>query len=177
MATAFPTYCPTCGTSLDRREIEGRIRAYCPTCEQPNYRNPKPCAGVLVIEDDQVLLVKRSIPPASGSWSVPAGYLEHDEPPEVAATRELAEETGLTVPADAIELFDTAFIEHPDGTYVLVLLYTVSRDRTTGEPTPGSDAAAARFWQLELLAERGETLEPGYRELFSRAIHSLDQSS
>ena len=91
-----PNYCPDCGTALEGRRIEGRERRYCDRCERPVYRNPKPCSGVLVVDgQDRTLLVKRTEPPAAGSWSVPAGYLEADEPAPAAAIRELGEETGL----------------------------------------------------------------------------------
>lgn len=42
-----------------------------------------------------VLLIRRKSPPFSGRWAIPGGFLEMDEPFEVAARRELREETGL----------------------------------------------------------------------------------
>jgi ADP-ribose pyrophosphatase YjhB (NUDIX family) len=163
------TYCPTCGAELVARRIEGRDRPYCPACEQPWYRNPKPCAGTLVVDGSSVLLVQRTQPPSVGSWSVPAGYLEHDEPPHEAAARELEEETGLTVDPEAIDLFDTAFVGHDDGTYVLVVLYAVARAATEGTPEAGSDADGASFWAYDSLTAEAP-LEPGYRAQFRRAI-------
>ena len=90
-----PRFCPACGTGLTDRRVEGRDRRFCPACERPVYRNPKPCAGVLVVDGGRLLLVERTEPPAVGAWSVPAGYLEADEPPRAAAARELREETGF----------------------------------------------------------------------------------
>jgi ADP-ribose pyrophosphatase YjhB (NUDIX family) len=90
------------------------MRRYCQQCEQPIYQNPKPCAGVLVIDDcERVLLIKRTEPPAPGAWSVPAGYLEADEPPSHAAVRELHEETNITLSEDGLQLLDTIFVRHP----------------------------------------------------------------
>jgi ADP-ribose pyrophosphatase YjhB (NUDIX family) len=165
-----PSFCQSCGTQLETRRIEGRQRDYCPSCERPWYRNPKPCAGVLVVEDDAVLLVQRSEPPEVGSWSVPAGYLEVDEPPLAAATRELAEETGVSVTGGDPDLFETQFVEHPDGTYVLVLVYVVPRSTTTGTPRAGDDAQAVRFWTLEELQARPADIETGYASLVRTAI-------
>jgi NADH pyrophosphatase NudC (nudix superfamily) len=62
------TYCPMCGSELVDKQIESRIRRYCQHCEQPIYRNPKPCAGVLAVDErERVLLVKRTEPPAPGA--------------------------------------------------------------------------------------------------------------
>lgn len=163
-------FCPRCGTELGRRSIDGRERRFCERCDRPVYRNPKPCAGVLVVDGTEVLLVERTRPPAVGSWSVPAGYLEADEPPRAAAVRELAEETSVTVSPDALSLFDTAFVEHPEGSYVLVLVYVVARAETSGDPVAGTDAGAARFWRPERLVDSGQQIEPGYRSMFEAAI-------
>lgn len=134
-----PSYCVDCGTALDSRRIEGRERAYCPACGRPRYRNPKPCAGVFVVDGPAVLLVRRTAPPGVGTWSLPAGYLEHDEPAPEAAVRELREETGVgAAPAD-LSLLTTRHVTHPERPPALVVAYTVPAAATTGEPVAGSD--------------------------------------
>lgn len=166
-------HCTDCGAALVTEVIEGRNRRYCPGCNRVQYRNPKPCAGALIVDDDRILLVKRTEPPDVGSWSVPAGYLEYDEPPRDAATRELNEETGLAISSDSLELFDTVFVQHPRGQHVLVLLYVAPVEQTVGEPEAGDDAAAARFWTLPGLHESGESIELGYEAIFARAIDAV----
>lgn len=163
-------YCPACGSSLESRRIEGRNRQFCPSCERPIYRNPKPCAGILVIDDKSVLLVKRTEPPDEGSWSVPAGYLEHDEPPIQAAVRELHEETGLQVDPEALFLHDAAFVRHPDGSHVFVLVHVTEREATQGAVEAGGDAGDAKFWKLGKLDDSEERLETGYWPLVESAI-------
>ncbi|WP_348611532.1 NUDIX domain-containing protein [Halobaculum rarum] len=163
------TYCPTCGAALVDKQIEGRTRRYCQQCENPIYRNPKPCAGVLVVDEGDLLLVKRTQPPGVGAWSVPAGFLEYDEPPAFGAVRELEEETSITASAEDLELFETAFVTAGERANVLVIIYRVERSATKGDPEPGSDAGDARFWEMEAFESENEQVEPGYEEIFRRA--------
>ena len=46
-------------------------------------------------EDLQVMLIERDLEPFEGSWALPGGFVHVDETLDVAARRELAEETGL----------------------------------------------------------------------------------
>ena len=85
---------------------------------------------------------------------MPAGYLEWDEPPQAAAVRELAEETGLETVSENICLLDTVFVEHLDGRYVFVMIYAVPWEKTSGTLTAGSDAGATRFGTLRSSTKR-----------------------
>ncbi len=60
-------------------------------------------ARVVLLHDDHVLLISDSDPGVAGSswWVLPGGGVDPGEPLAVAATREVAEETGLLLsPAD-----------------------------------------------------------------------------
>jgi len=168
--TSASRYCPRCGHRLTERHIENRTRKYCLTCETPRYRNPKPCAGVLVVDRADLLLIKRARPPHAGVWAVPAGYLEADEPAKTAAVRELTEETGLVTEEADLELLDTAFVNHEGDHNVIVIIYTVENSETSGATSAGSDAAAVRFWTLKSLDTGGERIEPGYRSILETAV-------
>ena len=56
------------------------------------------CVGALVHDSNgRLLLVRRANPPGEGMWSIPGGRVEPGETDEAAVTREVAEETGLSV--------------------------------------------------------------------------------
>lgn len=65
-----------------------------------------------------VLLIERSGPPFQGYWALPGGVVEVNEDVEVAARRELTEETGLQ--ADRLDFINVYSMPHrdPRGRYV-----------------------------------------------------------
>jgi ADP-ribose pyrophosphatase YjhB (NUDIX family) len=69
----------------------------------------RPMIGVggVIVDDGQVLLVRRGHPPLAGEWSIPGGLLEVGETLEEGLRREMREETGLEVmPAGLLEVLD-----------------------------------------------------------------------
>jgi ADP-ribose pyrophosphatase YjhB (NUDIX family) len=122
-------------------------------------------ASVIVLKRDTVCLVRRDRPPMAGLWSFPGGRLEHGETLTEAARRELAEETGLTVgPLFPLGDFD------PTGEGA-IQLNVFAASWQGGDPVAASDAADARFWPLQVLAD--VPLTPGARGWLSRAIVAL----
>jgi 8-oxo-dGTP diphosphatase len=111
-----------------------------------------------------VLLVERGEEPYAGRWALPGGFVEPDEDAETAAWRELAEETGVA-------RFETGEFEKGEGGHLEQLRTYSAPDRDPRmrvvsvahvafapglpEPTPGSDARAARWWSV------GDVLDGG----------------
>jgi mutator protein MutT len=58
--------------------------------------------GVAIIDDDEILLIKRAHDPGKDKWAIPGGKVEYGESLAEAATREVKEETGLLVELDEI---------------------------------------------------------------------------
>lgn len=150
MITVDGDYCPLCGTELGRTTVEGRDRRFCDACEEVVWRNPAPTAGVAVRDGDRVLMAERA-PPREGWWTVPGGFLEHDEPAPVGAARELAEETNVSVDPADLRLLATHHKHRSEGVSTLVIRYVVDREATTGEPVAGSDVIDAEFRTLASL--------------------------
>jgi len=90
-------FCPNCGTALSAKHVGGRERAACSACGQVRFGRFSLGAGGLLLHEGRVLLVQRGEEPGRGRWTLPGGYVEEDETPEVAVAREAFEETGLRV--------------------------------------------------------------------------------
>ena len=82
---------------------EERERPVCPSCGMIAYANPRLVVTTIPVTDaGEVVLLRRGIEPAIGSWTQPGGFLEIDETVHEAAIRETLEETGLEVVPDEI---------------------------------------------------------------------------
>ena len=92
-------------------------RAVACTAATPTYRNPLPVSVVLLPIDDGLLLVRRTNDPQAGKLALPGGFIEVGETWQEAGAREVREETGFTVEAGGIRLFDA--LSAPDGTLLV----------------------------------------------------------
>lgn len=113
-------YCPRCRTEMEDRPVYGRVRRVCPNCRFVQFIDPKVGAAVLALSaDNRVLLVRRSVDPARGSWCLPGGFMEIGETPQAAARRECREESGYSV--EITGLVDVFYYEDYRGSGVLIM--------------------------------------------------------
>src|ERR1700704_3479169 len=74
----------------------------------------RPLVGVggVLIDKGRALLIRRGSEPLRGEWSIPGGMLELGETLAEGVTRELKEETGVTVRVlELIEVFERIWTE------------------------------------------------------------------
>ncbi|MGD9419135.1 MAG: NUDIX hydrolase [Verrucomicrobiota bacterium JB025] len=92
----------------------------------------------------QVLLIRRALEPFAGSWAFPGGFVEMDEDLDVAARRELEEETGLRdVFLEQLYTFG-APARDPRGRVVSVAYYALVRPDQ--HPAAGGSDASEAGW-------------------------------
>jgi 8-oxo-dGTP diphosphatase len=113
----------------------------------------KPIVGVggVVIENGNVLLIRRGTEPLMGQWSIPGGTLELGETLVEGTERELKEETGLMVRVlDLIEVFERINFGHgADESWTTpeekrrprfhFVIADYLCERISGEPVAGGD--------------------------------------
>lgn len=101
---------------------------------------PKVCVGVVCVNFDKVLLIRRGREPRKGHWSIPGGKVEWGEGLKAAALRELKEETGCE--AELGPLIDVYEIIEADYHYALI---DYLARWTGGTPRAADDADEAKF--------------------------------
>lgn len=87
-------FCSACGAGLDRVPP-----TRCTRCGADHWRNAKPCANGIVVDQGRVLLVRRAYrdAPWFESWCAPGGFCELGEHPISTVEREVLEESGVEV--------------------------------------------------------------------------------
>lgn len=118
---------------------------------------PRLAASAAIFREDRVLIGQRGKGAMSGLWSLPGGHVEPGETARAAASREVAEETGVV--ADILGLVDLHEVIQREGAqdsplqvvswhYVIAVHYGLWR---SGEPVPADDCRDARFVALSEL--------------------------
>ena len=107
-------HCSYCGTAFP---TDAPWPRRCVHCGNATYRNPLPVSVVLLPIDDGLLLVRRTNDAQAGKLALPGGFIEVGETWQEAGAREVREETGFTVEAGEIRLFDAR--SAPGGTLLV----------------------------------------------------------
>ncbi|WP_405501195.1 NUDIX hydrolase [Streptomyces niveus] len=123
------------------------------TTETETFETIRYTADVVLIAAGHVLLIERGWDPFEGMWALPGGHVDPGETSLVAAARELAEETGITLPVSALRQVGTfdAPGRDPRGRYVTVA-YTATLPQAVNA-SAGDDATDATWWPLNALPE------------------------
>ena len=102
--------------------------------------------GAVIVQDGQVLIVKRKYDPLAGQWSLPGGGVELGETLEDSIVREMLEETGLEIEVGpVIEVFDRITRDDEGKVRYHFVLVDYLCWPVGGELQASSDVADARF--------------------------------
>ena len=117
-----------------------------------------------------VLLIKRKNPPFQGKWALPGGFVEDDEPLDVAASRELEEETGIK----NIQLQQLYTFGDPDrdprGRAISVTYYAMI-DASPQKLAAATDASEVQWFDIDNLP----ALAFDHQRILAMAIKRVQQ--
>ena len=128
-----------------------------------------------VIRNGKVLIVRRARPPANGVYTLPGGGVEVGENLMEAVTREVLEETGLTVAPVALAGYREAIVRDGEGRVErhFVILPFAAR-WIAGEPVLNDELSEA-MW-LRPLELTGLTTTQGLAEIIESAFALIEKA-
>lgn len=137
-------YCPCCGSQ--EFIVNNASSKRCNACGFVYYFNPR-AAVVAVIRDEmgRLLVARRAKEPAKGTLDLPGGFTECYETAEESLSREVLEETGITIHS-AHYLFSQPNIYPYSGMniHTMDLFFEVNVDSDI--VFEGKDDVAELFW-------------------------------
>jgi 8-oxo-dGTP diphosphatase len=128
-----------------------------------------------VIRNGKVLIVRRARPPANGVYTLPGGGVEVGENLMEAVTREVLEETGLTVAPVALAGYREAIVRDGEGRVErhFVILPFAAR-WIAGEPLLNDELSEAMWLRSEELT--GLTTTQGLAEIIESAFALIEKA-
>jgi len=131
--------------------------------------------GAVIVDNGNVLIVKRKYDPLAGQWSLPGGGVELGETLEESIVREMREETGLEIEVGpVIEVFDRITRDEQGEVRYHFVLVDYLCWPIGGELRASSDVADARFVDPADLPRYNLTVKAN--EVIARALELDDEA-
>jgi len=109
-------------------------------------QQPVVAVGAVVVHKNRILLIRRGKEPAKGEWAIPGGRVELGETMHEAVTREIFEETSISIrPGEMVYFFETI---QPDSDGKILFHYAIfdfMAEYLAGKPDPRDDVTDARW--------------------------------
>ncbi len=122
----------------------------------------------------QVLLIERGVEPFRGSWALPGGFVQPDDPDlDHAAARELEEETGIGPGAAYLEQLATYGAAGRDPRMRVISVAYWAACAQLPQPRGGSDAVRAELLPLARIEDGHIELAFDHRQIVQDAVDRL----
>ncbi|MCP4168318.1 MAG: NUDIX hydrolase [Chloroflexi bacterium] len=147
-----------------------------PESQQQHYARPSLTADIVLFTFAegmlQLLLIQRAREPFAGSWALPGGFIDIDEALEVAARRELYEETGVKdIYVEQLHTFGTPDRD-PRGRVITVAYLALAGADIMSKTRAGDDASEATWYAISnlppLAFDHHEIIQVAFRRLQTR---------
>jgi 8-oxo-dGTP diphosphatase len=109
---------------------------------------PRITVDGILIQHNEILLIKRKYPPFQDHWALPGGFVEYGETTEAAVMREFSEETGLSTRVDRLIGVYSDPHRDPRG-HTITVVYSLSV--SGGTLNSGDDADDVAFFNVHHL--------------------------
>jgi ADP-ribose pyrophosphatase len=130
-------------------------------------RQPLVGVGAVVIENGQILMIRRSKEPSKGKWSIPGGMVELGETLYEAASREVNEECSIKIRIKRVlDATDTILRDDNGRIKYHFILVDMLAGYVSGEVKAQSDAEECRWFTPEEI--KGLDIPPSLRDMFKR---------
>lgn len=129
-------YCGACGSPTAHHPAQRAL--ICLQCQQQFFPRINPCAIMLVVKGDEVLLA-RNARYRSGYYSCLAGFIEVGETPEQTVVREVREEVG-------IEVSNVRYVKSQSWPFPSQLMLGFYADYVSGDIRPDLDEIEEAGW-------------------------------
>lgn len=106
-------------------------------------------SAVILAKQKRILLVQRAKPPDEGCWTLRGGRVDPGKTLELAAIREVFEETGLVVSI----VRELGKLHVPDGRGGIYEIHDYLAVKISGEASAGDDAAAIGWFRNDELSQ------------------------
>ena len=115
---------------------------------EAGHSTPKVDVRAAVFRDDTILLVRER---SDGLWTLPGGWADPGEPPSVAVTREVVEESGYQTRATRLlAVYDRDLHGHPPLAYPVYKLFFAC-DLISGAPAHSNETDGVDFFRADAL--------------------------
>jgi ADP-ribose pyrophosphatase YjhB (NUDIX family) len=134
------------------------------------YVTPKVDVRGGIFEDGRVLLVRER---SDGKWTLPGGWVDINDSPSGAVTREILEESGYEARAVKLAaLVDKLRHPHPPGLHHIYKLFFLC-ERTGGAPQVSSETDGVELFPLQALPDlsTGRVLASQIERLYQHHLH------